>query len=229
MRSLTNSRTDACFITEVAAGVRSTKTSIMKKTLTSLLIGAACVAASIVQAQISVGPSGAGPLTFDTTPLVTEFSSFVLQGTAPTLVDAAGVDAAVALLTVTAIDPAAAAQALPPGLLLTLVENAVEHGVCASLHGAEVVLDARRDGQTVRISVRDSAALWNSASAEGVGLRNRSGDRDCKQDRERNERSAPEAARQGRAHVVPSYCHVSLRRTEPSKPPNSTVRASATS
>ena len=71
-----------------------------------------------------------------------------------------------------AIDPAAAAQALPPGLLLTLVENAVEHGVCASLHGAEVVLDARRDGQTVRISVRDSAALWNSASAEGVGLRN---------------------------------------------------------
>lgn len=75
----------------------------MKNKLTSLVAGVTCLAAVATQAQISVGPGGAGPLTFTTTPLSSEFSTFVLTGGAGTFVDAAGVDAAVAPLTVSAI------------------------------------------------------------------------------------------------------------------------------
>lgn len=41
-----------------------------------------------------------------------------------------------------ALDPLAAQQSLPPGVLLTLVENAVEHGVQTQLSGGEVRLQA---------------------------------------------------------------------------------------
>lgn len=44
-----------------------------------------------------------------------------------------------------AVEPAAAALQLPPGVLLTLVENAVEHGVQPQLSGGEVRLTARVD------------------------------------------------------------------------------------
>ncbi len=46
------------------------------------------------------------------------------------------------------IDAAAQSQVLPPGLALTLVENAVEHGVCGALRGGEVDICARRIGDS---------------------------------------------------------------------------------
>jgi hypothetical protein len=72
----------------------------------NLFVSAAClgwIVVSPLNAAISVGPTGAGPITFDTTPAITEFATAVLFGTASTFSDAAGVDAAVAALDVTTI------------------------------------------------------------------------------------------------------------------------------
>lgn len=73
---------------------------------------------------------------------------------------------------------------LPPGVLLTLVENAVEHGLAPKLQGGEVKIQASTtaDGR-VRITVCDDGvglpdALLNPsplpepANGRGVGLRN---------------------------------------------------------
>ncbi|MBQ0936407.1 sensor histidine kinase [Ideonella paludis] len=74
---------------------------------------------------------------------------------------------------------------LPPGVLLTLVENAVEHGLAPKLQGGEVRVDAATaaDGR-VRITICDDGvglpdALLNPiattpepANGRGVGLRN---------------------------------------------------------
>lgn len=70
------------------------------------------------------------------------------------------------------VDDAAGAAALPPGLLLTLVENAIEHGVQPSLRGAEVRLAAQAEGRRLRIEVRDSGPGLGPAVAPGVGLSN---------------------------------------------------------
>jgi hypothetical protein len=70
------------------------------------------------------------------------------------------------------IDPEAAASAVPPGLLLTLVENAVEHGVMPALSGAEVEVRATvADGRTV-LTVRDSGPGLAPGATDGVGLAN---------------------------------------------------------
>lgn len=62
--------------------------------------------------------------------------------------------------------------ALPPGLLLTLVENAVEHGVMPSLAGAEVHITARVLVDGVRLQVLDSGPGLADGQPEGVGLSN---------------------------------------------------------
>jgi signal transduction histidine kinase len=70
------------------------------------------------------------------------------------------------------IAPDAAATLMPPGVLLTLVENAVEHGVAPALQGGTVRVHAQREGGNVRLCVDDTgvgpAADWH----EGVGLAN---------------------------------------------------------
>jgi sensor histidine kinase YesM len=73
------------------------------------------------------------------------------------------------------IDDDAARAAVPPGLLLTLVENAVEHGVTPSLAGAEVHVRATVQGGRVALSVRDTGpglAPAASVAGDGVGLAN---------------------------------------------------------
>ncbi|MFX8883485.1 hypothetical protein ABTM86_20165, partial [Acinetobacter baumannii] len=47
---------------------------------------------------------------------------------------------------------------LPAGLLLTLVENAVEHGITPSLQGGEIALQARREGSAIHITIDDDGA-----------------------------------------------------------------------
>jgi len=59
---------------------------------------------------------------------------------------------------------------LPPGLLLTLVENAIEHGIEPQLAGGSVALTAKRRGDAVAIEVIDNGP--GPAGAEGVGLAN---------------------------------------------------------
>ncbi len=70
------------------------------------------------------------------------------------------------------IAPDAAAQALPPGLLLTLVENAIEHGIAPALAGGEVQVRAWRTGTIWQLSVRDHGSGLPTGWSEGVGLAN---------------------------------------------------------
>jgi hypothetical protein len=78
------------------------------------------------------------------------------------------------------IAPDAASQTLPPGLVLTLVENAVAHGIEPQLRGGEVRLQARRADGVFELHVLDDGAGLRAASVErepgtghtGVGLAN---------------------------------------------------------
>lgn len=67
---------------------------------------------------------------------------------------------------------AALAQPLPPGLLLTLVENAVEHGVEAALHAVAVHITAGTDADGWWLRVADTGPGLAPGWQTGVGLAN---------------------------------------------------------
>jgi signal transduction histidine kinase len=69
--------------------------------------------------------------------------------------------------------PADLAAELPPGLVLTLVENAIAHGIEPQLRGGRITLKARRDeaGRVV-ITVHDDGPGLTPGWTEGVGLSN---------------------------------------------------------
>jgi signal transduction histidine kinase len=69
-------------------------------------------------------------------------------------------------------EPALAALPLPPGLLLTLVENAVEHGIEPRLAGGRVRVTARREGERALVEVHDDGPGPAVGQAEGLGLAN---------------------------------------------------------
>jgi hypothetical protein len=70
------------------------------------------------------------------------------------------------------VDADVATTQLPPGLLLTLVENAVEHGIAPSLDGGSVSLRATREGATVVVRVRDDGVGLAPGWRDGTGLAN---------------------------------------------------------
>lgn len=74
---------------------------------------------------------------------------------------------------------------LPPGVLLTLVENAIAHGIEPQLQGGHVAIAARRDGGRLVLTVRDDGPGLAPGWAEGVGLSNT---------RRRLHQAAPQAA-----------------------------------
>jgi two-component sensor histidine kinase len=61
---------------------------------------------------------------------------------------------------------------MPPGLLLTLVENAIEHGVSPVLDGASVRVQAQREADGWSLSVSDDGAGLTADWQEGLGLAN---------------------------------------------------------
>ncbi len=66
---------------------------------------------------------------------------------------------------------------LPPLLLLTLVENAIKHGIGPRIEGGQVALAATDEGENVRIEVVDDgvgveAQSRSDAPSTGTGLRN---------------------------------------------------------
>lgn len=61
---------------------------------------------------------------------------------------------------------------VPSMMLLTLVENAIKHGIEPSLGGGDITLTAVRDGATVRIEVADSGVGMSAAPGQGDGLDN---------------------------------------------------------
>lgn len=70
------------------------------------------------------------------------------------------------------IEPGLEQALLPPGLLLTLVENAVAHGLEPQLAGGHIALRARRHGDAALFEVQDDGAGPAPDMHEGVGLAN---------------------------------------------------------
>jgi sensor histidine kinase YesM len=67
--------------------------------------------------------------------------------------------------------------AFPPNMLISLVENAIKHGLEPSAAGGTVAIEARRDGDRLLVSVEDTgrgivAGIGPATSGEGVGLAN---------------------------------------------------------
>ena len=68
--------------------------------------------------------------------------------------------------------PQCAELDVPPGLLVTLVENAVEHGIEPALHGGEVQVLARRTDGFCEVLVLDDGAGLDGRASDGVGITN---------------------------------------------------------
>lgn len=65
-----------------------------------------------------------------------------------------------------------AADSLPSMMLLTLVENAIKHGIEPSLRGGTIQVSASTDGGLLRIRVQDSGAGMSVTPGAGDGLDN---------------------------------------------------------
>jgi len=62
---------------------------------------------------------------------------------------------------------------IPPGMVITLTENAIKHGIEPSLRGGRVDVGVTRDGDNVLLVVSDTGAGFASGiSAGGIGLAN---------------------------------------------------------
>lgn len=70
------------------------------------------------------------------------------------------------------VDSAALGGAVPALLLQPLLENAFKHGVERSRDAVRVEIAARRDGERIHISIRNTGSLLSTDRHEGVGLRN---------------------------------------------------------
>jgi signal transduction histidine kinase len=70
------------------------------------------------------------------------------------------------------IPPALRTLSLPPMMLLTLVENAIKHGLNPLPEGGRIVVSARRDGDRLRLQVRDDGQGFRASSGAGTGLAN---------------------------------------------------------
>jgi signal transduction histidine kinase len=71
------------------------------------------------------------------------------------------------------IPPALAECRLPPMLLLTLVENALKHGLAPLPEGGSITLSARAEaGGSLLLTVADTGAGMGSGSGNGLGLAN---------------------------------------------------------
>jgi sensor histidine kinase YesM len=67
------------------------------------------------------------------------------------------------------------AHPFPPNLLISLVENAIKHGIEPAAAGGTVTLAARRDGDSVIVSVSDTGHGFTAdppSAGQGVGLSN---------------------------------------------------------
>lgn len=69
-------------------------------------------------------------------------------------------------------DPALDALQLPPGLLLTLAENAIAHGIEPALGGGRVQLRARLGAESILLEVEDDGVGLSPEAEERVGLSN---------------------------------------------------------
>jgi sensor histidine kinase YesM len=64
---------------------------------------------------------------------------------------------------------------VPPMMLLTLVENAIKHGINPSPDGGRIRVSARATGDRLELLVADTGVGFASGSGTGTGLANVSG------------------------------------------------------
>jgi hypothetical protein len=62
--------------------------------------------------------------------------------------------------------------AFPPMMVITLVENAIKHGIQRSFTGGSVVVGARRAGGLLTVEVADTGVGFIGSMGKGVGLAN---------------------------------------------------------
>jgi sensor histidine kinase YesM len=70
------------------------------------------------------------------------------------------------------VDDAALAGSIPALLLQPLLENAFKHGVERSREAVRIEIEGHREGDRLRIAIRNTGSSLASASAAGVGVRN---------------------------------------------------------
>jgi sensor histidine kinase YesM len=58
----------------------------------------------------------------------------------------------------------------PPNLLISLVENAIKHGIEPSAHGGTVLVRARREGDSLVVTVEDSGRGLRTSTRDGQGV-----------------------------------------------------------
>lgn len=68
--------------------------------------------------------------------------------------------------------PESTGSRLPPAALLTLVENAVKHGLSPRPGGGRLRVTAHRDGVWLALSVSDDGVGFRTSSGRGLGLAN---------------------------------------------------------
>jgi signal transduction histidine kinase len=61
---------------------------------------------------------------------------------------------------------------IPPMMLVTLVENAIKHGIAPLPEGGSIAIVALREGDALRITVADTGQGFAAASGNGLGLSN---------------------------------------------------------
>lgn len=69
-------------------------------------------------------------------------------------------------------DDALRALPFPPSLLITLVENAIKHGIEPRPGPGRIEVEASREGDVLRVQVRDDGAGLQPGLSTGVGLAN---------------------------------------------------------
>lgn len=70
------------------------------------------------------------------------------------------------------VDSAALAGSIPALLLQPLLENAFKHGVERSRDAVRIEIEGQREGDQLRIAIRNTGSTLASGVSEGVGLRN---------------------------------------------------------
>jgi len=70
------------------------------------------------------------------------------------------------------VSPALRGNRIPPAALLTLVENAIKHGLSPRPGGGVLRVAANRDGDWVALNVSDSGVGFRATSGRGLGLAN---------------------------------------------------------
>jgi signal transduction histidine kinase len=65
-----------------------------------------------------------------------------------------------------------AREPFPPMMLITLVENAIKHGLAPLPEGGRIDIDARCEEGVLRVRVADTGAGFHHSSGSGIGLAN---------------------------------------------------------